>query len=185
MNSRRIRFIAPCLDCLRRCLARKNYRPASGSAGSDRFSVTGRGKSTVSIPTLMVLKPIFWRPWPKREQAPAQGIKRSLARFRPEADYQICLRRLELLEPVYRMQFGPAINNGWRTSLCSKCLDAFVRSFKRPSLRDGFRSSEPCEVCGRPVFNLKRWTVTRVICSPKCRGKLDAQPAKRFWTSRR
>jgi len=119
MNSRWIRPTDPCLDCLRRCLARKNYRPASGSAGSDRFSVTGRGKSTVSIPTLMVLKPIFWRPWPKREQAPAQGIKRSLARFRPEADYQICLRRLELLEPVYRMQFGPAINNGWRTSLCS------------------------------------------------------------------
>jgi hypothetical protein len=34
-----------------------------------------------------------------------------LARLRPEADCPICLRRLELLEPVYRKQSGPAINN--------------------------------------------------------------------------
>jgi len=27
-------------------------------------------------------------------------------------DCQICLRRLERFEPVYRMQFGPEINNG-------------------------------------------------------------------------
>jgi hypothetical protein len=43
-------------------------------------------------------------------------------------DCQICLRQLERFEPVYRMQFGPEINNGWRTSVCSRCLSAFVDS---------------------------------------------------------
>jgi hypothetical protein len=98
---------------------------------------------------------------------------------------QTCHRQLEPLEPIYRMQFGPAISNGKRTSLCERYLEAFVESLKWSSLRDGFRASEPCEVCARPVFNLKRWTVSQVICSPTCRGELDAQPAKRFWTSRR
>ena len=100
-------------------------------------------------------------------------------------DCQICLRQLERFEPVYRMQFGPQINNGWRTSVCSRCLSAFVESLKRPGLRDRFRSPKPCELSARPVYCLKRWTVTQVICSPTCRGELDAQPAKRFWTSRR
>ena len=71
-------------------------------------------------------------------------------------DCEICLQKLELLETVYRMQLEPAINNGQRTSVCSKCLDAFIRSWKLPGfLRDAFRSGEPCEVCGRPVYNLK------------------------------
>jgi hypothetical protein len=90
-------------------------------------------------------------------------------------DCQICLRGLERFEPLYRMQFAPQINNGWRTSVCSRCLSAFVESLKRPGLRDGFRSPKPCEVCARPVYNLKRWTITRVICSPRCRGIIDIQ----------
>ena len=52
-------------------------------------------------------------------------------------DCQICLRRLERFEPVYRMQFGPGINSGWRTSVCSRCLSAFVENLKRPGLRCG------------------------------------------------
>src|SRR6516164_349905 len=99
-------------------------------------------------------------------------------------DCQTCHRQLEPLEPIYRMQFGPDINNGWRTSVCQRCLEAFIEGLKRPTLRDEFCPSEPCEVCRRPVFNLKQWQVVRVICSPKCRGELDAQPAKRFWTPR-
>src|SRR5215467_2127384 len=99
-------------------------------------------------------------------------------------DCQICLRRLEQSEPVYRMQFGRAINNGWRTSVCERCLEAFVESWKRPTLRDYFRSPEPCEVCGRLVFNRKDWKITRVICSPGCQGVIDGKRAKRR-TSRR
>jgi hypothetical protein len=99
-------------------------------------------------------------------------------------DCQICLRGLERFEPVYRMQFGPEINNGWRTSVCSRCLSAFVESLKRPGLRDRFRSPKPCEVCARPVYNLKRWTVTRAICSPRCRGIIDTEPAKQRRSSR-
>src|SRR6516164_5106341 len=91
---------------------------------------------------------------------------------------QICLQQLERFEPVYRMHFGPEIYNGWRTSVCSRCLSAFVESLKRPGLRDRFRSPKPCEVCARPVYNLKLKTVMRVICSPTCHGELDAQPAK-------
>jgi hypothetical protein len=93
-------------------------------------------------------------------------------------DYQICLRQLERFEPVYRMQFGPEINNGWRTSVCSRCLSAFVESLKRPGLRDRFRSPKPCEVCARPVYNLKRKTVARVICSAGCRGVIDTEREK-------
>jgi hypothetical protein len=100
-------------------------------------------------------------------------------------DCQICLRGLEPLEPVYRMQFGHAINNGWRTSLCSRCLGAFVEALKWSSLKDAFRPSEPCEVCRRPVFNFKRWKATRVICSWKCRGTIDTRAAKKLRTSRR
>src|SRR5215467_1183539 len=101
----------------------------------------------------------------------------------PIMDCQICLRQLERFEPVYRMQFGPQINEGWPTSVCSRCLSAFVESLKRPGLRDRFRSPKPCELCGRPVYNLKRWTVTRVICSLRCRGELAATPEKRVWAS--
>src|SRR5215468_8383133 len=93
-------------------------------------------------------------------------------------DCQICLRQLERFEPVYRMQFGPDIKNGWRTSVCSRCLSAFVESLKRPGLRDRFRSPKPCEVCAPPVYNLKRWTVTRISVPPRGCGELDAQPAK-------
>ena len=99
-------------------------------------------------------------------------------------DCQICLRRLERFEPVYRMQFGSQINNGWRTSVCSRCLSAFVESLKRPGLRDHFRSPKPCEACARPVYNPKRWTVTRVICSLRCRGIIDTEPAKQRRSSR-
>ena len=99
-------------------------------------------------------------------------------------DCQICLRRLERFEPVYRMQFAPEINNGWRTSVCSRCLSAFVESLKRPGLRDCFRSPRPCEVCARPVYNLKRWTITRVICSPRCRGIIDTERTKQRGSSR-
>src|SRR6516165_7245779 len=99
-------------------------------------------------------------------------------------DCQICLRGLERFEPVYRMQFAPEINNGWRTSVCSRCLSAFVESLKRPGLRDCFRSPRPCEVCARPVYNLKRWTITRVICSPRCRGIIDIERTKQHRSSR-
>src|SRR6516225_5485395 len=76
-------------------------------------------------------------------------------------DCQICLRRLSLVEPIYRMELGPAINNGLPTSVCERCLDALIRSLKRPGLRDGFRASHPCEVCERPVYDLKGSKVTR------------------------
>ena len=99
-------------------------------------------------------------------------------------DCQICLRRLERFEPVYRMHFGPEIYNGWRTSVCSRCLSAFVESLKRPGLRDRFRSPKPCELCARPVYNLKRRTVTRVICSPRCRGIIDTERANQRGRSR-
>src|SRR5215471_17443179 len=78
------------------------------------------------------------------------------------------------------MQFGPDINNGWRTSVCQRCLEAFVEGLKRPTLRDEFSPSEPCEVCRRPVFNLKRWQVVRVICSSKCGGVIDTERAKKL-----
>jgi hypothetical protein len=100
-------------------------------------------------------------------------------------DCQTCHRQLEPLEPIYRMQFGPDINNGWRTSVCQRCLEAFVEGLKRPTLREEFCQSEPCEVCRRPVFNLKRWLVTRVICSPKCCGVIDTEQAKKLRTRRR
>ena len=95
-------------------------------------------------------------------------------------DCQICLRQLEPLEPVYRMQLGPAINNGRRTSICEKCFYALIESLKRPGLKNAFRSKEPCEECGRLVFNPKGWKVTRVICSPGCLGELGAEQAKQF-----
>src|SRR5262245_52581225 len=107
------------------------------------------------------------------------------APIRSRMDCQICLRRCEVSEPVYRMQFGPEINNGWRTSVCSRCLSAFVESLKRPGLRDRFRFPKPCEVCARPVYNLKRWTVARVICSAGCRGVIDTERDKQRRSTRR
>src|SRR6516162_21164 len=97
-------------------------------------------------------------------------------------DCQTCHRQLEPLEPIYRMQFGPHINNGWCTSVRQRCLEAFVEGLKRPTLRDEFRPSEPCEVCRRPVFNLKRCQVMRVICSPKCCSVIDTERAKELRT---
>ena len=108
----------------------------------------------------------------------------SLTDIELSGDCQICLRRLERFEPVFRMQFGPEINNGWRTSVCSRCLSAFVESLKRPGLRDRFRSPKACEVCARPVYNLKRWTVAQAICSPRCRGIIDTERTKQRGSSR-
>src|SRR5215831_4272422 len=98
-------------------------------------------------------------------------------------DCQICLRRLSLVEPVYRMGLGPAINNGLPTSVCERCFDALIRSLKRPGLRDGFPASQPCEVCERPVYDLKGSKVTRVVCSPGCRGVIEhhIEIRKLFW----
>jgi hypothetical protein len=79
-------------------------------------------------------------------------------------DCQIRLWCLSLVGPIYRMGLGPAINNGLPTSACESCLDALIRSLKRPGLRDGFRASQPCEVCERPVYDLKDSKVTRVVC---------------------
>ena len=73
----------------------------------------------------------------------------------------------------------------WRTSVCSRCLSAFVESLKRPGLRDRFRSPKPCEVCARPVYNLKRKTVARVICSAGCRGVIDTEREKQRRSTRR
>jgi hypothetical protein len=96
---------------------------------------------------------------------------------------QICLRQLEGSEPVYRMRFGAAIYGGSRTSICERCVYAF-ESAKYLSLGHGFRSKEPCEVCGRPVYHLKQSKVMQVICSPGCRGVIDVQSAKRMPASR-
>ena len=98
-------------------------------------------------------------------------------------DCQICLRQLEALEPVYRMRLGPAINGGSRTSVCEKCLYAFLKTSKYWSLRDRFRPSEPCAACGRPVYNLKGWKVTSVFCSSVCRSVTDSGRRKGLRTS--
>ena len=99
-------------------------------------------------------------------------------------DCQICLRRLSLVEPIYRMGLGPAINNGLPTSVCERCLDALIRSLKRPGLRNGFRASQPCDVCERPVYDLKSSKITRVVCSPGCRGVIDSERRKQRRNSR-
>ena len=94
-------------------------------------------------------------------------------------DCQICLRRLSLVEPIYRMGLGPAINAGLPTSVCERCLDALIGSLKRPDLKDGFQASKPCEICERPVYDLKGSKVTRVVCSPECCGVIDSERRKR------
>jgi hypothetical protein len=94
-------------------------------------------------------------------------------------DCQICLQRLSLFEPIYRMGLGPAINGGFPTSVCERCLDALIGSLKRPDLRDGFHASKPCEICERPVYDLKGSKVTRVVCSPECRDVIDSEQRKR------
>jgi hypothetical protein len=76
-------------------------------------------------------------------------------------------------------------NNGLPTSVCERCLDALIRSLKRPGLRDGFQASQPCEVCERPVYDLKGSKVTRVVCSPGCRGVIDSERRMERRNSRR
>jgi hypothetical protein len=90
--------------------------------------------------------------------------------YRARVDCQICLRQLEGSEPVYRMKFGPAINNGLCTSVRKRCVNALVESSQCLGLGDGFRPPEPCETCRRLVYNLRGSKVTPVICSPECRS---------------
>ena len=115
------------------------------------------------------------RGWPRSRRQPA--VDKSYM------DCQICLRQLEALEPVYRMQFGPAINGGSRMSVCEKCLYAFLKTSKYWTLRDRFRPSEPCAACGRPVYNLKAWKVTHVFCSSACRSVTGSGRRKGLRTS--
>jgi hypothetical protein len=56
-------------------------------------------------------------------------------------DCQIRLRQLEPLEPVYRIQFGSAINNGSRTSVCKRCVSALVENSECPGLGEGLPSA--------------------------------------------
>src|SRR5262249_55162015 len=94
-------------------------------------------------------------------------------------DCQIYLRRLRLREPIYRgLKFGPDINGGSRTSVCERCLYALIGTLKRPGLKDGFRSKEPCEVCGRPVYDLKGVEGNARDLFTGCRGVINSQRMK-------
>jgi hypothetical protein len=53
------------------------------------------------------------------------------------------------------MQFGPEINNGWRTSVCPRCLSAFVADKRSVVLKSGGVARGELEGAFLPKFKAR------------------------------